>query len=156
VKDLLSIDVSAPRKGKRKRDADDGGLGGSKSDGDGNWTAQAHFTNANYHSKKFVFLLFINSEDLLYHRTCGDLNALYRPPGGVLENQESAGGLLHQHSSERVFAIHLPQVIPPSLLLDSNRQDFTAYSLTRQRLTSTCTLPNAKFTFWKRKRLQSV
>jgi DNA mismatch repair protein MLH1 len=70
---LLSIDVSPPRKGKRKRDADDGGPGGSKSDGDGNWIAQAHFTNANYHSKKFVLLLFINSEDLLYHRTCGDL-----------------------------------------------------------------------------------
>ena len=24
------------------------------------WTAEAHFTNANYQAKKFVFLLFIN------------------------------------------------------------------------------------------------
>ncbi|KAI0252858.1 DNA mismatch repair protein [Lactifluus subvellereus] len=73
AKDLLSTEVSAPRKGKRKRDADDGGSGGSKSDDDGNWTAQAHFTNANYHSKKFVLLLFINSENLLDYRTCHDL-----------------------------------------------------------------------------------
>ncbi|KAI0249721.1 DNA mismatch repair protein [Lactifluus subvellereus] len=73
AKDLLSTEVSAPRKGKRKRDADDGRPGGSKSDDDGNWTAQAHFTNANYHSKKFVLLLFIKSEDLLYYRTCRDL-----------------------------------------------------------------------------------
>ncbi|KAI0249724.1 DNA mismatch repair protein [Lactifluus subvellereus] len=73
AKDLLSAEVSAPRKGKRKRNADDGGPGGNKSDGDGNWTAQAHFTNANYHSKKFVLLLFINSENLLDDRTCRDL-----------------------------------------------------------------------------------
>ena len=51
--------------GKRKRDADDDQPGGSKSDEDNSWMAQAHFTNANYHSKKFLFLLFINSEYLL-------------------------------------------------------------------------------------------
>jgi DNA mismatch repair protein MLH1 len=71
AKDLLSTEVSALRKGKRKRDADDGR--GSKSDDDGNWTAQAHFTNTNYHSKKFVLLLFINSENLLDYRTCCDV-----------------------------------------------------------------------------------
>lgn len=63
AKDLLTAEVSAPRKGKRKRDGDEDRPGGSKSDGDGGWMAQAHFTNVNYHSKKFVLLLFINSED---------------------------------------------------------------------------------------------
>jgi DNA mismatch repair protein MLH1 len=64
AKDLLTAEVSAPRKGKRKRDADDDDdrPGGSKSDEDSSWMAQAHFTNANYHSKKSVLLLFINSE----------------------------------------------------------------------------------------------
>jgi DNA mismatch repair protein MLH1 len=64
AKDLLTAEVSAPRKGKRKRDADDDRPGGSKSDEDSSWMAQAHFTNANYHSKKSVLLLFINSESL--------------------------------------------------------------------------------------------
>ena len=64
AKDLLTAEVSAPRKGKRKRDADDDRPGGSKSDGDDGWIAQAHFTSANYHSKKFILLLFINSEYL--------------------------------------------------------------------------------------------
>ena len=65
AKDLLTAEVSesAPRKGKRKRDAGDDRPGGGMSDGDGSWMAQAHFTNANYHSKKFIFLLFINSEN---------------------------------------------------------------------------------------------
>jgi hypothetical protein len=115
AKDLLSTDISAPRKGKRKRDADDGGPGGSKSDEDGNWIAQAHFTDANYHTKKFVFLLFINSEnfDIVY---LWRPNAICRSPRRVLTYQESAGGLLHRHSSQRLFAIHLPQVISSSLL----------------------------------------
>ena len=61
AKDLLSVDISHPKSKKRKRDADDGGPGMGKSTEDG-WIAQAHFTNANYHSKKMVFLLFINSK----------------------------------------------------------------------------------------------
>jgi DNA mismatch repair protein MLH1 len=64
AKDLLTAEVSAPRKGKRKRDAGDDRPGGSKSDEDDGWVAQAHFTSANYHSKKFILLLFINSEYL--------------------------------------------------------------------------------------------
>jgi len=64
AKDLLTAEVSAPRKGKRKRDADDDRPEGSKSNDDNGWMAQAHFTSANYHSKKFVLLLFINSEYL--------------------------------------------------------------------------------------------
>jgi hypothetical protein len=64
AKDLLTAEVSAPRKGKRKREADDDRPGGSKSDEDSGWMAQAHFTSANYHSKKFILLLFINSEYL--------------------------------------------------------------------------------------------
>jgi DNA mismatch repair protein MLH1 len=63
AKDLLTAEVSAPRKGKkRNRDVDDDRPGGSKSDEDNGWAAQAHFTSANYHSKKFILLLFINSE----------------------------------------------------------------------------------------------
>ncbi|KAI0264750.1 DNA mismatch repair protein MutL [Gloeopeniophorella convolvens] len=64
AKDLLTVEVSAPKKGKRKRNpGDDGdGDGGRSGDSrtDGGWTAEAHFTSANYHSKKMVFLLFIN------------------------------------------------------------------------------------------------
>ncbi|KAN0111788.1 hypothetical protein V8E52_008168 [Russula decolorans] len=61
AKDMLTAEVSAPKKGKRKRDADDDRPGGSKSDEDDGWVAQAHFTSANYHSKKFILLLFINN-----------------------------------------------------------------------------------------------
>jgi len=64
AKDLLTAEVSEPRKGKRKRNLDDDRPGGSKSDEDNGWVAQAHFTSANYHSKKFILLLFINSEYL--------------------------------------------------------------------------------------------
>ena len=67
AKDLLSVEISPPRNKKRKRDVDDGGT--DKPNEDGSWSAQAHFTNANYHSKKMVFLLFINSNHLLY-RLC--------------------------------------------------------------------------------------
>lgn len=31
-----------------------------KDDAEGSWSGEAHFTSANYHSKKTVFLLFIN------------------------------------------------------------------------------------------------
>ena len=62
AKDLLSIDISPPRNKKRKRNVDDGGT--AEPNEDGSWSAQAHFTNANYHSKKTVFLLFINSNHL--------------------------------------------------------------------------------------------
>ncbi|KAI9432999.1 DNA mismatch repair protein MutL [Lactarius indigo] len=61
AKDLLSVEVSPPKTKKRKRDADNSGPGTGKSNEDGSWIAQAHFTNANYHSKKMVFLLFINN-----------------------------------------------------------------------------------------------
>jgi DNA mismatch repair protein MLH1 len=128
AKDLLSTDISAPRKGKRKRDADDGGPEGSKSDEDGNWIAQAHFTDANYHTKKFVFLLFINSENcdrILLWRP----NTICRSPRRVLTDQEGTGGLLHRHSSQRLFAIHLPQVIPSSLLFDNKSTHFHSIQL---------------------------
>jgi DNA mismatch repair protein MLH1 len=62
AKDLLSVDISPPKSKKRKRNADDSGSGMGKSREDDSWIAQAHFTNANYHSKKMVFLLFINSK----------------------------------------------------------------------------------------------
>jgi DNA mismatch repair protein MLH1 len=67
AKDLLSVDISPPSTKKRKRDADDSGTG--EPNEDGSWSAKAHFTNANYHSKKTVFLLFINSNHLL-RRLC--------------------------------------------------------------------------------------
>ena len=63
AKDLLSIEAFPPRTKKRKRDADDSEPGPGKPAEDDSWSAQAHFTNANYHSKKTVFLLFINSND---------------------------------------------------------------------------------------------
>ena len=69
AKDLLSVDISPPRTKKRKRDADGSGPGTGEPDGRSSWSAQAHFTNANYHSKKMVFLLFINSNDF-YNLLC--------------------------------------------------------------------------------------
>ena len=63
AKDLLSVEISPPRTKKRKRDANDSGPGTGEPNEDSSWSAQAHFTNANYHSKKMVFLLFINSND---------------------------------------------------------------------------------------------
>jgi DNA mismatch repair protein MLH1 len=69
AKDLLTAEVSAPKKGKRKRDTGEDQPRASNYDED-SWTAQAHFTNANYHSKKFVLLLFINSESFVNHQSC--------------------------------------------------------------------------------------
>ncbi|KAI0065271.1 DNA mismatch repair protein MutL [Artomyces pyxidatus] len=78
AKDLLNIEVSpaAPistkQKGKRKRkesddldEEEDGEDVLSNSDGEAvadetEWRAEVYFTNANYHAKKTVFLLFIN------------------------------------------------------------------------------------------------
>ncbi|KAI0293990.1 hypothetical protein BC826DRAFT_1013643 [Russula brevipes] len=71
AKDLLTAEVSAPKKRKRKRDT-----GEDHSDED-SWTAQAHFTNANYHSKKFVLLLFINSRLVESSRIKKALEACY-------------------------------------------------------------------------------
>ena len=109
AKDLLAAEASAPRKGKRKRDADGDQPKGGASDGDNGWTAQAHFTNANYHSKKSVFLLFINSEEPLVYRMFGRFNAFRRPSGGVFEDQKGIRSLLYHYSSKRHFAIHLSQ-----------------------------------------------
>ena len=75
AKDLVQLRVSSSEKrrggkgkGKRKADEmdqdedeateDDGDGDGERSDG--GWTAEVHFTNANYHAKKMTFLLFIN------------------------------------------------------------------------------------------------
>ncbi|KAH9985620.1 DNA binding protein [Russula compacta] len=77
AKNLLTADVSAPRRGKRKRDANDDRSGGSKSDEESSWMAQAHFTNANYHSKKFVLLLFINNRLVESSRIKKALEACY-------------------------------------------------------------------------------
>ncbi|KAI0284621.1 DNA binding protein [Russula aff. rugulosa BPL654] len=77
AKDLLTAEVSAPRKGKRKRNAGDDRPGGSKSDEDDGWVAQAHFTSANYHSKKFILLLFINNRLVESSRIKKALEACY-------------------------------------------------------------------------------
>ncbi|KAH9962209.1 DNA mismatch repair protein MutL [Russula dissimulans] len=77
AKDLLTAEVSAPRKGKRKREADEDQPGAGNSDGDGGWMAQAHFTNANHHSKKFILLLFINNRLVESSRIKKALEACY-------------------------------------------------------------------------------
>ncbi|KAI5120891.1 hypothetical protein M0805_002991 [Coniferiporia weirii] len=63
ARDLLSVSLS-PDKGTSGNDeagaeainVDDS----VEIEGEGNWKGEAHFTNANYHAKKMVFLLFIN------------------------------------------------------------------------------------------------
>ncbi|KAI0315575.1 hypothetical protein OF83DRAFT_1277223 [Amylostereum chailletii] len=67
AKDLLSLEVKPPakRKGKRARVEDDDEDGVPEPDpsnevASGSWKADVHFTSANYHSKKTIFLLFIN------------------------------------------------------------------------------------------------
>lgn len=149
AKDLLTAEAEAPRKGKRKRDADGDQPKGGTSSGDGSWTAQAHFTNANYHSKKFVFLLFINSEEFFIHCSSGRFKVSCRSSGGVLKDQKGIRSLLHRYSSKRHFAIHLSQASTLPLLWNSGggRYGYAAYNWIQQQLTSTYILPNAKFTF---------
>ena len=74
VKDLLSVRFDAKGKTIIAASEDKGNEDIMEVDDDedailekakGKWTAEAHFTNPNYHSKKMVFLLFINRE-LLY------------------------------------------------------------------------------------------
>jgi len=52
---LLNVKISSSGKARTDEDMDEDGDDESES-----WTAEAHFTNANYQAKKFVFLLFIN------------------------------------------------------------------------------------------------
>ncbi|KAI0305308.1 DNA mismatch repair protein MutL [Multifurca ochricompacta] len=77
AKNLLSAEISAPQMRKRKRNADDNIPEGSKSDEDNIWMAQAHFTNANHHSKKSVLLLFINNRLVESSRIKKALEACY-------------------------------------------------------------------------------
>jgi len=55
AKELLNVKISSSGKARTDEDMDEDGDDESES-----WTAEAHFTNANYQAKKFVFLLFIN------------------------------------------------------------------------------------------------
>ena len=66
AKDLVQLRVSSSEKrgggkGKGKRKADEMDED-EAADGDDacEWTAEVHFTSANYHAKKMTFLLFIN------------------------------------------------------------------------------------------------
>jgi DNA mismatch repair protein MLH1 len=64
-KELLHAKVSSPKKtrkrGKRYHNESDNDEEEEEDrDDPESWTAEAHFTNANYQAKKTVFLLFIN------------------------------------------------------------------------------------------------
>lgn len=67
AKDLLHLELASARieHGDSSMDED-----GSTDDPEA-WTAEAHFTNANYQAKKTVFLLFINRKCLSILRSLG-------------------------------------------------------------------------------------
>jgi DNA mismatch repair protein MLH1 len=90
-KELLYVTARAPaKKAQRSKDVKGKGKGkGKETDddmetdevssvdeeinseilsGDGDWKAQSYITGLNYHAKKMTFLLFINSEVLLFSR----------------------------------------------------------------------------------------
>ncbi|KAI0372035.1 DNA mismatch repair protein MutL [Pilatotrama ljubarskyi] len=81
AKELLHVSVSSSDKGKGKASAtvDDGSDEGDT--GDESWSAEAHFTNANYQAKKMTLLLFINHRLVESSRIKKALEAVYN---GVL------------------------------------------------------------------------
>ncbi|KAK7046661.1 DNA-mis-repair domain-containing protein [Favolaschia claudopus] len=77
AKDLLHTTL-----GSKKQDEDEDMEGDEmESRDDSQWTAEAHFTNANYQSKKMIFLLFINHRLVESSRMKRALEAVY---SGVL------------------------------------------------------------------------
>jgi len=63
AKDLLQVTTSSADK-QTQVDTDVGDNESGNDDNAGPWTAEAHFTNVNYHAKKMIFLLFINRTSL--------------------------------------------------------------------------------------------
>lgn len=63
AKELLHVSVSPSSRGKGKALAEQNHASDDEDvDVDDSWSAEAHFTNANYQAKKMTFLLFINRE----------------------------------------------------------------------------------------------
>jgi DNA mismatch repair protein MLH1 len=69
AKELIAVTV----RGLDQADAPDDQASGkrkskkSRQDPDADWTADVHFTSANYQAKKLVFILFINRNQSLFH-----------------------------------------------------------------------------------------
>ncbi|KAJ7484753.1 histidine kinase-like ATPase [Mycena latifolia] len=78
AKDLLHSTFSSK---KKPRDQDENMEEVSEVEDRESWTAEAHFTNANYQSKKMIFLLFINHRLVESSRMKRALEAVY---SGVL------------------------------------------------------------------------
>ncbi|EIW55636.1 DNA mismatch repair protein MutL [Trametes versicolor FP-101664 SS1] len=82
AKELLHVSVSPSSKGKGKASAaQDDASDDEDEDADDSWSAEAHFTNANYQAKKMTFLLFINHRLVEASRIKRALEAVYN---GVL------------------------------------------------------------------------
>ncbi|KAJ7755378.1 histidine kinase-like ATPase [Mycena maculata] len=79
AKDLLHVTFSS--KNKASQDQDMEGEEEEEAPNRETWTADAHFTNANYQSKKMIFLLFINHRLVESSRMKRALEAVY---SGVL------------------------------------------------------------------------
>jgi DNA mismatch repair protein MLH1 len=62
AKDLIHVTVQSEKKSKNGQNAEEEI---HEDDDPEAWTAEAHCTNANYHAKKTVFLLFINRLSLI-------------------------------------------------------------------------------------------
>ncbi|KZP14929.1 DNA mismatch repair protein MutL [Athelia psychrophila] len=71
-KELLHATAKSTNKRKRRNADED-------ADDPESWSAQAHFTNANYQGKKMVFLLFINHRLVESSRIRKALEAVYSP-----------------------------------------------------------------------------
>ncbi|KAJ7770488.1 histidine kinase-like ATPase [Mycena metata] len=78
AKDLLHVAFSSKKKAENEDEDMEEDSGPQDS---GSWAAEAHFTNANYQSKKMIFLLFINHRLVESSRMKRALEAVY---SGVL------------------------------------------------------------------------
>ncbi|KAI0360593.1 DNA mismatch repair protein MutL [Trametes cingulata] len=82
AKELLHVSVSSSDKGKATATAvHDNASDDDDDTGDESWSAEAHFTNANYQAKKMTLLLFINHRLVESSRIKRALEAVYN---GVL------------------------------------------------------------------------
>lgn len=76
---LLEVNISSDKqKGTSNEESDDGEAMEADLPTTATWSAELHFSNANYQAKKMVFLLFINRKCSI--ATINGLLHLHRPP----------------------------------------------------------------------------
>ncbi|KAI0674398.1 DNA binding protein [Trametes maxima] len=106
AKELLQVSVSSSDKNKSNtanaEDTED--MSKNEDDEDGTWNAEAHFTNANYQSKKMTLLLFINHRLVESSRIKKALEAVYN---GILAKGASPFIYLSLHLDPRSVDVNV-------------------------------------------------